>query len=204
MSAWLLSGSLNATMCGIIAGGYHAPSKSSGATQQIECPPGTYSRGRALECTSCPLGWSQPDYQSMTCLKCSQGKSTLGNGSRICIGKDCTAVEYLDNAATDFSNWKCKACPKGAVCDAIPDATWSAVIARAGYYRMPGPAPQNFSDCLNEDACLGVSASSTLHMAMSAKVASLQKATTAHCAIRACRDLYAVGSMTACLAMQAA
>ena len=44
--------------------------------------------------------------------------------------------------------------------DAIPDATWSAVIARAGYYRMPGPAPQNFSDCLNQDACLGVSVSS--------------------------------------------
>ena len=153
-------GSLNATMCGIIAGGYHAPSKSSGATQQIECPPGTYSRGRALECTSCPLGWSQPDYRSTTCLKCSQGKSTLGNGSRICIGKNCKAEQYLDNAATDFSSWECRACPKGAVCDAIPDATWSAVIARAGYYRMPGPAPQNFSDCLNEDACLGVSASS--------------------------------------------
>ena len=109
-----------------------------------------YWPGRHFEVTVDPLGWSQPDYRSTTCLKCSQGKSTLGNGSRICIGKDCKAEEYLDNAATDFSKWECKTCRKGAVCDAIPDATWSAVIARAGYYRMPGPAPQHFSPWRNK------------------------------------------------------
>ena len=59
-----------------------------------------------------------------------------------------------------FRNGNAKIVPTVLVCDAIPDATWSAVIARAGYYRMPGPAPQNFSDCLNQDACLGVSVSS--------------------------------------------
>jgi hypothetical protein len=149
--------SLNATVCLTIDRGYHAASKSSGATQQVECPPGTYSTGHALECTSCPLGWSQPKYRSTTCLKCSQGKSTLGNGSRICIGKDCKAEEYLNDTSSEFSKWKCDACPKGAVCDVVADATWPAVISKKGYYRMPGPAPQLFSECLKKDACLGAS-----------------------------------------------
>ena len=152
-------GSLNATECNVIDGGYHAPSKSSGATQQIECPPGTYSRRRALECTSCPHGWSQPEYRSTTCLKCSKGKSTLRNGSRFCVGKDCETEEYLNDTAAEFSKWKCEPCPEGAVCNAVADATWAAVVARAGFYRMPEPAPQRFIRCLKRGACLGVSAS---------------------------------------------
>eukprot|EP00949_MAST-11_sp_MAST-11-sp1_P001679 g1679.t1 len=147
--------SLNATVCHMIDGGYHAPSKLAGASQQIECPPGTFSIGHALECTSCPLGWSQPDYRSTTCLKCRKGKSTLGNGSRICIGKDCKAGEYLNDTYTEFSKWTCEVCPKGAVCDAVTDATWSSVIAREGYYRMPGPAPQAFVKCETASACVG-------------------------------------------------
>eukprot|EP00949_MAST-11_sp_MAST-11-sp1_P004584 g4584.t1 len=141
--------------CNSIDPGYFVAGKGTGATQQIECPPGTFSRRYALECMSCPIGWFQPSYRSAACLECAKGKSTLGNGSRICVGKDCTVEEYLNDTSPDFSAWTCEACPEGAVCDAVADATWSAVIAKGGYYRMPGPAPQSFVKCPTASACLG-------------------------------------------------
>ena len=151
----ILQDSLNATVCLTIDGGYQAPSKVGSAAQKIECPPGTYSTGYALECTSCPIGWSQPKYRSTTCLRCSQGKSTLGNGSRICIGKDCKPEQYLNDTSAEFSEWTCEALSRRCLCDVADEVTWPAVFARAGYYRIPGRAPQHFSPCLKRDACLG-------------------------------------------------
>ena len=78
-------GSLNATECNVIDGGYHGVSKSSGATQQIECPPRTARH--ALECTSCPHGWSQPEYRSTTCLKCAGGQEHTAMGHGSALGK---------------------------------------------------------------------------------------------------------------------
>ena len=119
------------------------PSAVAGATQKIDCPPGTYSFTSSVECTSCPMGWFQPGYAGKECMQCPRGKSTLINGSRICIGKDCKWDEYLNNTFTVFSDWLCKACPEGALCNISTDKTWSGVIAKAGYYCMPGLAPQH-------------------------------------------------------------
>ena len=74
-------------------------------------------------------------------------------GHASALGKDCKAEEYLNDTTSEFSEWKCEACPEGAVCDAVNDATWPSVIARAGYYRMPGPAPQTFVKC-DDGFCL--------------------------------------------------
>ena len=95
-------GSLNATACEEIGAGYHSKSAAAGATQKIECPPGTYSFTSSVECTSCPIGWFQPGYAGKECMQCPRGKSTLINGSRICIG--IVSRKYLNNTFTVFSD----------------------------------------------------------------------------------------------------
>ena len=112
----------------------------------FECPPGTFSRRQALECTSCPSGWAQTRYQSGVCIKCSEGKTTASNGSRVCIGKECKpGLEYL---MMQDAKWDSADCPDGCVC--ARDSNEKDILVRAGYYRAEGIT---FLPCQVKEAC---------------------------------------------------
>ena len=65
---------------------------------------------------------------------------------------DCTDKEYLEDMGGLY-DWRCRECPDGAYC--VGDVVWGDVKAKFGFWRVPGPAPQQFRRCLLPSACLG-------------------------------------------------
>ena len=53
----------------------------------------------------------------------------------------------------DPKTWKCFPCPEGSSC--AGNIAWDGVIALFGYWRVPGPAPNEFIACPFPGACLG-------------------------------------------------
>ena len=64
----------------------------------------------------------------------------------------CSDEQYLDDSGP-MLEWKCKACPHGAYC--VGNVAWDGVRARFGFWRVPGPSPERFRECLLPAACLG-------------------------------------------------
>jgi hypothetical protein len=75
------------------------------------------------------------------------------------VARDCLETSYLNvsldntNRSNNPSSWKCSPCPVGASCEG--DITWDGVVATFGYWRVPGPAPNEFIACPFPGACLG-------------------------------------------------
>ena len=68
---------------------------------------------------------------------------------------NCQYSEYLDTVLnpTDPGNWTCTKCPAGASC--LGNVVWDDVPGMFGYWRVPGPPPQQFEPCIYAAACLG-------------------------------------------------
>ena len=65
----------------------------------------------------------------------------------------CLDSQYLEDTSHDPQSWQCQDCPEGAYCGR--SVVWSDVVAKFGFWRVPGPAPQQFRACLLPSACLG-------------------------------------------------
>ena len=65
----------------------------------------------------------------------------------------CLDSQYLEDTSPDPQSWQCQDCPEGAYC--VGSVVWSDVVAKFGFWRVPGPAPQQFRACLLPSACLG-------------------------------------------------
>merc|ERR1711871_1470455 len=65
----------------------------------------------------------------------------------------CLDTQYLEDTSPDPQSWQCQDCPDGAYC--VGPVIWSDVVAKFGFWRVPGPAPQQFRACLLPSACLG-------------------------------------------------
>ena len=65
----------------------------------------------------------------------------------------CLDTQYLEDTSPDPQSWQCQDCPEGAYC--VGSVVWSDVVAKFGFWRVPGPAPQQFRACLLPSACLG-------------------------------------------------
>ena len=65
----------------------------------------------------------------------------------------CLDTQYLEDTSPDPQSWQCQDCPEGAYC--VGSVIWSDVVAKFGFWRVPGPAPQQFRACLLPSACLG-------------------------------------------------
>ena len=84
--------------CTMARPGLRAPPLESGAVQEIDCVPGTFSAGGSTKCLHCPKGWFQSDYGKASCEKCPAGKTTIGDeGFRFCKGLKCLNNQYLNN-----------------------------------------------------------------------------------------------------------
>eukprot|EP00949_MAST-11_sp_MAST-11-sp1_P003667 g3667.t1 len=150
-------GSTNATARPCPAGRFTG---KTGQRRERDCnisEPGFYSERAASSARACPKGvfGNTSGYGGRACAKCAPTKSNLASGSRQCVGKRCKRSEYLNNSNSDFKLWECTACPDGADCDAAEDVTWPFVVAREGYFRLPGPEPQRFAKCRVKSACPG-------------------------------------------------
>ena len=98
--------------------------KLSGATPQIECPPGTYCRVHALECTSCPLGWSQPDYRSTAIVKCSRDHGSW-KGHVSAFGKIARQSNIWKMLPRTFRLWNAELARK-VRCVMASEAPWTS------------------------------------------------------------------------------
>eukprot|EP00946_MAST-07B_sp_MAST-7B-sp1_P003443 g3443.t1 len=65
----------------------------------------------------------------------------------------CPDSQYLDETSDNLADWQCQDCPDGAYC--VGPFIWSDVVAKFGFWRVPGPAPQQFRMCLLPSSCLG-------------------------------------------------
>ena len=86
-----------------------------------------------------PGAWSAPNNKWMTTRNCKE-KSYLD-------------VSIFTNRSFDPMEWTCQACPPGSKC--AGDITWDGVIARFGFWRIPGIPPNEFVACALPGACLG-------------------------------------------------
>eukprot|EP00949_MAST-11_sp_MAST-11-sp1_P005346 g5346.t1 len=90
-----------------------------------------------------------------SCKECPTGSVSV-EGAPGCVSANCQpGVEYLvkRNNSKLTAVWSCEPCPAGAVCR--KDAQWQEVMAKTGYWRVPGPAPQKFERCIEKSACMG-------------------------------------------------
>lgn len=68
----------------------------SGATEQRQCPPGTFSNGGDANCIECPKGSFNPNVGQASCRGCPSPMTTIGPGSIYC---DACVRSYFWNTA---------------------------------------------------------------------------------------------------------
>lgn len=101
--------------------------KAKFVTDCIEqCPPGTFARKKTIRikaiaqktitratlqpyCRSCPLGFYQPDYGQLNCIRCPKGYTTSNRRAKYISECHPTVEEFCLNNATNICNHgKCK------------------------------------------------------------------------------------------------
>ena len=85
------------------------------------------------------------------------GEWSIPNG-KWQVKQDCLPTQYLDasiytNRSWDPTTFQCQPCPVGASCHG--DIAWSGVMAKFGFWRVPGALPNEFASCPFPGACLG-------------------------------------------------
>jgi hypothetical protein len=69
------------------------------------------------------------------------------------VTSDCDEDEYLNETHASPPKWKCTSCPVGGIC--VGNVRWQGIRGQFGFWRVPGPKPQLFRECLFPGACLG-------------------------------------------------
>ena len=85
----------------------------------------------------------------------SQATSSMGGWQ---VNNNCLETQYLNTSIytkhpLDPATFQCRPCPAGASCKG--DITWSGVVAKFGFWRVPGELPNEFVECPFPGACLG-------------------------------------------------
>ena len=115
---------LSSSFCLITIKGTYCRNRAE--SEETECQPGSFNEKiNAKECKDCPLGWSQPDKKSQSCIKCNSG-FYQGEDFKKCLQcpkgyfqplpeqSECSICElntYNDKEGSNSTD-ACKPCPK--------------------------------------------------------------------------------------------